>query len=264
MGDRVDVVVLAGGDGAVIDPTCRFKGLLPVSGKPMVQWVVEALRESLSVHQIAVVLPTAEDLGPWADLADKLVCSDGRFMDNLIAGVEAFRDDRPVLIATGDIPTLTPEAVDGFVEACLERSADFAYPLVSEEDMRAQYPGSERTYFKLVSGRFTGGNMTVAAPSLARRSRDIGQRLFELRKSPTSVVRIMGMRFVLRLMAGRLDPADVEVKAGEILGCTCAAVVTRHASIGADVDKPSDLIVSERILGERALASRGRDAGASR
>lgn len=256
LADQVDAVVLAGGDGAVIDPACRFKGLLPVAGKPMIEWVVDALRASRSVHEIAVVVPTAENLGDWVDHADKLVISSGEFMDNLIAGVEAFKDDRLVLVVTGDIPTLTPDAIDDFVAVCLERDSEFAYPLISEEDMQAQFPGSERTYFKLVSGRFTGGNMTVASPSVARRSREIGQRLFELRKSVVSVVRILGMRFVWRLMLGRLDPADVEVKAGEILGCRCVAVITPHASIGADIDKPSDLVVSERVL-----HARGRDAG---
>ena len=67
----VDAVVLAGGDGAVIDPTSRFKGLLPVHGRPMVAWVVDALRASPFVAEVAVVVPTAEDLGAWADTVDK-------------------------------------------------------------------------------------------------------------------------------------------------------------------------------------------------
>ena len=37
----------------------------------------------------------------------------------------------------------------------------------------------------------------------------------------------------------------------EILGGTCAAIYTRYASIGADVDKPLDVVVAERILFER-------------
>ena len=38
---------------------------------------------------------------------------------------------------------------------------------------------------------------------------------------------------------------------GELLGGTCAAIYTSHASIGADVDKPVDVIVAERVLFER-------------
>ncbi len=103
----VDAVVLAGGDGAVIDPASRFKGLLPISGRPMVAWVVDALRASQYVAEVAVVVPSAEDLGPWADTVDKLVVSDGSFIENVLAGVDSFRVDRSTLVTTGDIPALT-------------------------------------------------------------------------------------------------------------------------------------------------------------
>lgn len=253
---KVDAVVLAGGDGAVIDPSCRFKGLAPVAGKPMVEWVADALRASPSVAEVAVVAPTAEDLGPWADGVDKIVVSAGEFMDNVIAGVESFRADRPILLATGDLPTLTPQAVDDFVERALSRDADFAYPIVSKRAMLEQYPGSQRTFFRLTDGEYTGGNIALVAPELATRSRQLGQRLFDLRKSPVSTVRLLGMRFALRLLIGRLDAADVELKASEIIGARGVAIVTPHGCIGADVDKPVDVIVAERVLYER-LRGRG-------
>lgn len=250
----VDAVVLGGGDGAVIDPTCRFKGLLPLAGKPMIGWVVEALRDAKSIAGIAVVVPTAEGLDEWVDMVDKVVINDGEFADNALAGIESFRAERPVLLTTGDIPALTPAAVDSFVAACLEREAEFAYPLVSRDDIMEQFPGSARTFFRLASGEFTGGNVALVSPALARRCRDIGQRLFEMRKSPTRTVRMLGLRFVIRMLMGRLDPADVEVKAGEMLGGRAIAVVTRHACLGADVDKPADVVVAERVLYARSRA----------
>jgi CTP:molybdopterin cytidylyltransferase MocA len=102
--DKVDAVILAGGDGEVIDPTQRFKGLVEIAGRPLVEWVVDAFRAAHRVGEIAVVIPTAENLGGWVDRVDKLVVSNRDFMDNAIAGAAAFREDRPVVIATGDIP----------------------------------------------------------------------------------------------------------------------------------------------------------------
>lgn len=253
----VDAVVLAGGDGAIIDPTVRIKGLVPVAGKPMVEWVVSALRASGTVEGIAVVVPTAENLGAWVDLADKIVVSDQRFADNIFAGVDSFRTDRPTLVTTGDLPALTPEAIDDFVTRSMERSADFSYPLVSESDMLAQFPGSKRTFVRIEDGRVTGGNMAVLSPALVARNRDIGQRLFETRKSPVAMARVLGMGFVVRLVTGHLRPSDVERKMAELLGGTCVALRTPHASIGADVDKPIDVVVAERVLYER----HGQDSG---
>lgn len=248
---RVDAVVLAGGDGAVIDPAVRIKGLVPVAGKPMVEWVIDAMRAADNIVEIAVVVPTAENLGSWADKVDKLVVSDGAFIDNVLAGIDSFRNDRSVLVATGDLPALTPEAIDDYVSRSLEADAEFSYPLVPKDEMERQFPGSQRTYIKLVTGHITGGNMMLLSPQLVHRNRDIGQRLFETRKSPVKMARVIGIPFILKLVAGRLDPSDVENKMGELLGGTCAAIYTRHASIGADVDKPVDVIVTERVLYER-------------
>lgn len=245
---KVDAVVLAGGDGAIIDPTVRVKGLVPVAGKPMVEWVVDALRRADTIAEIAVVLPTAESLGPWADKVDKLVVSDGSFVDNLAAGVDSFRNDRSVLVTTGDLPALTPEAIDDYVSRSLTAGADFSYPLVPREAMEAQFPGSERTYVKLVTGSITGGNMMVLSPGLVERNKEIGQKLFDTRKSVVKMARVIGLPFIFKLLSGRLDPSDVEKKMGSLLGGSCAAIYTNHASIGADVDKPVDVIVSERVL----------------
>ena len=258
---RVDAVVLAGGDGAVIDPAVRIKGLVPIAGKPMVEWVVEALRAADTVLEIAVVVPSAENLGPWVDRVDKLVVSDGGFADNVVAGVDSFRNDRSVLVATGDLPALTPEAIDDYVSRSLEAGADFSYPLVPKEAMEEQFPGSERTYVRLVSGPVTGGNMVVLSPELAHNNTVIGQRLFDTRKSPIKMARVIGVPFIFKLVTGRLDPRDVELKMGEILGGTCAAIFTTHASIGADVDKPVDVIVAERVLYARGARSASGNFG---
>lgn len=257
----VDAVVLAGGDGAVLDPACRFKGLLPIAGKPMVEWVLDALNAAETVHEVAVVVPTAENLGAWVDRAGKLVVSNGSFVDNIIAGSGAFRADRQVLLVTGDIPALTPEAVDSFVRQSTATGAQATYPLIREADMLEQYPGSERTFVRMADGKVTGGNMMLIDPVLLDRNREIGGRIFATRKNPIAMARVIGVRFVFRLVLGKLTVAEVEAKLGELIGGTGAAVYTSEASIGADVDKPVDVIVAERVLFSRVRSRNGTDDG---
>jgi GTP:adenosylcobinamide-phosphate guanylyltransferase len=253
----VDAVVLAGGDGAVLDPACRFKGLLPIAGKPMVEWVLDALNSAETVREVAVVVPTAENLGAWVDRTGKLVVSNGSFVDNIIAGVGAFRADRQVLLVTGDIPALTSEAVDSFVRQSMATGAQATYPLIREADMLEQYPGSERTFVRLADGKVTGGNMMLVEPVLLDRNREIGGRIFATRKNPIAMARVIGVRFVVRLVLGKLTVAEVEAKLGELIGGTGAAVYTSEASIGADVDKPVDVIVAERVLYSRVRGRNG-------
>jgi len=248
---KVDAMVLAGGEGAVIDPTVAIKGLVPVAGKPMIEWVVDAMRAAETIGEIAVVVPSAANLGVWADKVDRLVISDASFIDNAIAGAQQFDGERHVLGTTGDLPALTPEAVDDFVRQSLEAGAEFSYPLVRAEEMEAQFPGSRRTYVKVAGGPVTGGNMVVCSADLLRRNHDIGQRLFETRKSPVAMARVIGIPFIFKYLTGRLRVDDVERKMGELLGARCAAIYTSHASIGADVDKPIDVVVAERVLYQR-------------
>ena len=241
-------MVLGGGDGAIIDPTVRIKGLVPIAGKPMLEWVVEALRAAETIDKIAVVVPCADDLGDWAKSVDHIVISDASFIDNALAGFSAFEGDRAVLAATGDLPALAPEAIDDFVTQSLQAGAQFSYPLVSAEDMEAQFPGSQRTYVKVSGGKVTGGNMMVLTPEVVERNRALGQRLFEARKSPVAMARVIGVPFIIKYVTGQLRVDDVERKMEQLLGVRCAAVYTAFASIGADVDKPIDVVVAQRVL----------------
>jgi GTP:adenosylcobinamide-phosphate guanylyltransferase len=248
---KVDAVILAGGDGEVIDPACRFKGLVPIAGRPLVEWVVDAFLDAGLVSQVAVVMPTAENLGGWVDRVEKLVVSDREFMDNVLAGISAFREDRPVVVATGDIPLITGAEVDEFISQGLETRADFVYPLVRQEEIEAAYPGAARTYFKLKSGRFTGGNAMMVNPLLLPRAREIGQHMFDDRKNAVALVRTAGFGFVIKFLLGRLEPGDLSDKIRQMLGGSGAAVVVRRPSIAMDVDKPTDLVLAERILQAR-------------
>jgi GTP:adenosylcobinamide-phosphate guanylyltransferase len=248
---KVDAVILAGGDGEVIDPACRFKGLVPIAGRPLVEWVVDAFLDAGLVSQVAVVMPTAENLGGWVDRVEKLVVSDREFMDNVLAGISAFREDRPVVVATGDIPLITGAVVDEFISQGLETGADFVYPLVRQEEIEAAYPGAARTYFKLKSGRFTGGNAMMVNPLLLPRAREIGQHMFDDRKNAVALVRTAGFGFVIKFLLGRLEPEDLSDKIRQMLGGSGAAVVVRRPSIAMDVDKPTDLVLAERILQAR-------------
>lgn len=245
---KVDVVILAGGDGAVIDPTCRFKGLLPVAGRPMVEWVVDAVREATSAAEVAVVVPTAADLGDWVDKVDKLVVSDDRITRNILAGVRAFPGEHPLLFITGDIPALTGHAIDDYVARTEASGSEITYPLITKQDMLEQFPGSERTFVKLRDGHVTGGNMIFLTRPLIERNLEIGQKLFDTRKSALQMARVIGFRWVLKMATGRLEVPDVEAKLAELLGGRASAIYTPEASIGADVDKPIDVVIAERVL----------------
>ena len=217
----------------------------------MIEWVVDARRAAETVSEVVVVTPSAEGLGSWAQRVDHIVVSDGSFIDNALAGLDVFPGDQPVLAATGDLPALTSEAVDDYVSRSLASGAEFTYPLVAAADMEEQFPGSQRTYVQVAGGKVTGGNVMLLTPQVVRHNRNLAQRLFETRKSAVGMARVIGVPFIFKYLTGRLRGDDVERKMQQLLGVQCAAVYTRYASIGADVDKPIDVVVAERVLYHR-------------
>jgi len=63
------------------------------------------------------------------------------------------------------------------------------------------------------------------------------ERAYRSRKNPLALARLFGVDFTVRLALGQLSLGTVEARAAQILGLPVRAVVTEHASIGADVDK---------------------------
>ncbi|MBK5211419.1 MAG: NTP transferase domain-containing protein [Coriobacteriia bacterium] len=247
--NTVDVIVLGGGDGEPVDSITPVKGLVKVLDKSMIEWVVDALREAKSVREIAIVIPDAKYIGDELKTkVNHIVECDKSFTDNALAGADVLKNDLHILGVTADIPALTPEAVDDFVEQTLRANVDFAYPLIRKEHLEEQFPGSVRTYIKIKGGPVTGGNFFLGSPEFKLRIKDTLQQLFETRKNPLKMVRTVGPRFVFNLASGKLDVTEVEKKMGELLGGPCAAIYTEYAAIGADVDKPVDLEVIEAAI----------------
>lgn len=246
--NTVDVVIMAGGSAEAISPGLGFKGLVPILGRPMVEWVVDALRKSPVVGKIVVTVPTGDDLGAWTEKVDEIVVVDLDFADNVLAGLDACDPARHALLCTGDLPALLPEAVDDFVHRSLQAGADFSYPLIAQEDMEKQFPGSQRTYFLVDGGKFTGGNVMLVSPGHAGRARETGQQLFEMRKHPLKLVSLAGPGLLYRFARGKMTVEELQAKAGEALGGRVVALKTTYASLGADVDKPVDVEVAEAVL----------------
>jgi GTP:adenosylcobinamide-phosphate guanylyltransferase len=245
----VDAVVLAGGSADALDAAAPYKGVLEVGGRPMVDHVLEALRGSTGVRHIAVVVPDARGLGVWANHADKIVLSDDTVVENLLAGVDSFGYERPILALAADIPLLTRAAIDGFLALADDPAVAFLYPIIDQRDAEAAYPGVRRTYIRLTDGVFTGGNLMLVDPRLIQANRDLAQKAFALRKSTIGLVRLLGLGFVWRFLTRRLALADLEAKVSEIIGGPAKAVRVASPEIGLDVDKPSDLAIVQGILG---------------
>ncbi|MHB0912785.1 MAG: NTP transferase domain-containing protein [Armatimonadota bacterium] len=215
---------------------------VPIAGKPMLQHVVDALDDAGSVGEVHVVGNFPGAIPPR-----------GSLVENLVAGVEACGTDGLVLVATSDIPFLTPEAVDDFLARC-EEDADFYYAIVPKEACLARFPKMRRTYVRLAEGTFTGGNLFALRAGFVRENAGLIREVFAARKKPLKLAKIIGLSVLARavlaqtIWPGALNIRALEATVGRILHAKLTAVPTPYAEIGADVDDEAGIHIAETIL----------------
>lgn len=247
---RIDAIVLA---GAPVDPEMSqaeglgSRAMIPLGGKSMLQWVVDALRGSECVGRVAAVGSVN------ADGLDQVIEPGDSLVSNMRRGIEALGDADRVLVVSSDIPLLTPEAVQDFVEKSSRLDADLAYPIHTQPCCESRFPGFRRTYLTTADGVFTGGNMMLVRPDFVFRNWDIIADAYSARKQVLKLARMIGMGVLLRVLAARLFPGALRISmledaASRMLQAKVRAVVSDYPEIGEDVDKQSDLDAVRELL----------------
>ncbi|HHV71374.1 MAG TPA: NTP transferase domain-containing protein [Clostridia bacterium] len=225
----------------------KYEAFLDLDGRPMVSYVVDALLASPSIDKIVAVGPLEELSQLFVDR--RIICVEerGDIIGNLLAALDNLPEEK-VLVVTCDLPFLTPEAVEDFLDRCSAKEADFYYPIVRKKDSEARFPGSQRTYVHLKEGVFTGGNIFLLTPRVIRENLDYARKIVALRKHPFKLARLLGLKFICKFIFKLLSLEDLERKIYELLHLRGAAIISPYPEIGVDVDKKSDFDLACLIL----------------
>lgn len=246
---QVDAIVLAGAknDGKLLKiSSCEFEALIPINGRPMLDYVISALQESTKIRDIVVVGHLA--LKPYLQENVILLECGKSLSENIKIGIDYLESKHHVLIITSDIPMISREAIDDFFDQCTDQAGDLFYPVITKEANDKAYPGVKRTYVQLSDGTYTGGNLVLMAPNLITDCYMMIQRVVELRKKPVKITRMLGFRFIIKLALRRLTISEIEKRIKQLFHIQALAVISSYPEIGTDVDKPSDWELAERVL----------------
>ncbi len=250
---RYDAIIMAGHD-AQATPLSEATGqsckaLIPIAGQPMVRYLIDALRASGCVARLAVAGIAPEELS-LEDVSPRplQLPNQGSMVANLVAALEALQTSEPLLVASADIPLLTPQAILDLVTRCEQEQVDVGYPIVERQVMEARFPGSGRTFRRLVEGDFAGGDLFYLRPSVFYANADLFAGLSARRKSAWRLARLMGAGIPLRMILGRLHISDLEKRAQRLLGAYCRGIISPFAELAMDIDKPQHLELVRRVL----------------
>lgn len=258
--DRFAAVVLAGSRGEG-DPLARAQGvrhraLLEVAGVPMLLRVVRTLRAVPRVGPIVVSIDDPEALSSEPELA--ALVRDGavavrRSLDSPSRSVgdalTAF-EDLPVLVTTADHALLTPEMLDLFLDACARSSADLLVGLVSRACLTERFPDLPRTWLRFRDEHYSGANLFGFRTPAARRAAAFWVRAESFRKRPWRLVSAFGPAALILFLLGRLTLDGALARASAVIGARIEAVRLPMAEAAIDVDRPSDLALANRLLGD--------------
>jgi len=245
----MDAIVIAGGIPRPEDPLYTYshgdsKALIDVAGKPMVQWVLDALGNAKQVDNVIII-----GLSPKSGITCKrpiyYVSNQGRMLANIVAGVdkalELNKRNKYVLVVSSDIPTLKSEMVDWLVKTCMETKDDLYYGVCPKDVMEARFPGSKRTYTHLKDMDVCGADINLTHVRMATEHLDMWESLIGSRKSPLKQAGIIGFGTLFALFTRRLTLEDAVKRVGDRIGIKGRAIVWPYAEPCMDIDKPSQL-----------------------
>jgi GTP:adenosylcobinamide-phosphate guanylyltransferase len=242
-------IVTAGGIPNPEDPLYMFlkgdaKALVNVAGKPMIQWVIDALNEAREVDAIILIGLTARS-GIVSAKPMHHIPNQGRMLANIVAGInkalELNKKTDYVLVVSSDIPTLKGEMVDWLVAKCMETKDDLYYGVCPRDVMEARFPNSKRTYTRLKGIELCGADIHVTHVRMATEHLELWEKLIGNRKSPLSQASIVGLDTLWKVFTRSATLDELVEHVCKRIGIKGRAIIWDRAEPCMDVDKPHQL-----------------------
>jgi len=245
----MDAIVTAGGIPQPDEPLYAYsngdsKALIEVAGKPMIQWVLDALSDAKQVDNVIVI-----GLSPKSGLKCKkplyYLSNQGRMLANIVAGVnkslELNKNNQYVLIVSSDIPALKGEMVDWLISVCMQTNDDLYYGVCTREVMEKRFPGSKRSYTKLKDVEVCGADINVTHVRMATEHLDLWEQLIGNRKNSLRQASLIGLDTFFQVLTRSISLDDLVQKVSQRIGIKGRVIVWPYAEACMDVDKPNQL-----------------------
>lgn len=252
----MDAIITAGGIPLPKDPLYEFtqgssKAMLDIAGKPMIQWVMDALCASSKIDSI-ILIGLTEESGLTSTHPVHYLPNQGRMLANIIAGINQAQQIHPqseyVLVVSSDIPAISPAMVDWLIDQVESESADIYYGIVPRQVMEERFPDSRRTWTHLKDMDICGADMNAVHVRMATEHLDTWESLIGRRKSPLKQAALIGIDTLLLLALRQLNIADIVGRVSKRIGIRGKAIIWPWAEAGMDVDKPHQLQIMRAFM----------------
>jgi GTP:adenosylcobinamide-phosphate guanylyltransferase len=256
----MDAIVTAGGIPQPGEPLYEYsrggcKALLDVAGKPMAQWVLDALSASNEVDDI-VLIGLEPDSGVTCTKKLYFLPNQGSMIENLLAGIREALAHNPdashVLAVSSDIPAVKGTMVDWVIQTAMETQHDFYYNVVTRQVMEKRFPNSNRSYTRLKDAELCGGDMNVVRTITSDSHQDLWNKIVDSRKNVFKQAALIGYDTLFLLLLRAITVEQAAARVSKRLNIRGRAVICPYAEVAMDVDKPHQLEILRADLAGRA------------
>lgn len=254
----MDCIVTAGGGVPENDALFPFtngrpKSLLQIHGVTMLEYVIRALEAARNIDRIYVVGLDEEDVESLPLPSDIQTLPDqGGLVRNLEVTLNRLLEDNPgattVLLCSADIPLLTAEVVDAYIEDCRPFDCIAYYNVVTRETMESRFPNSGRTFVPLRNHAVAGGDMTLVQTRILDTNDELWEAVFNARKHAWRLAKLVGLRTMLKLLFRRLTLSEIETLATRLVNAPVRVLKSPYPELAMDVDKPQQVEILRGLL----------------
>jgi GTP:adenosylcobinamide-phosphate guanylyltransferase len=251
----IDALILAGSRGPH-DPVAALgkvahKALTPIAGRPMLAFVLDAVRAVPDVDRIHICIDVETDLRPVTNGTPFIRIPPANSPAASVAkALQEIDGDRPLLITTADHPLLTPDIIAHFLKRA-PQDADLCVGLAEAETVTKAFPDGKRTFYRLAGKGYSGCNLFLARRPGAVRVAEYWRRMEGHRKNPLRLVSEIGIGALIRYALGLLSLDAAFKHVSKLTAARISPVILPFAEAATDVDKASDHALVEGILKRR-------------
>jgi len=246
---KFDVVIPAGGeiDGDyATEAATTIRALAPVGAgqRPVLQVVVDALRDSNKFGKIVVVGPDAlqsniNGVDKWLPEPTGGAITGGP--GNILSGLNELDPTRTALVCTSDLPFLTADAVVDFVDR-IDATVDISAGTVSADMYNARFQDAPPSEFVRLAdlGPSTIACIFAVRPGAILGKMELVSSAFEARKSQWGMVRLLGPRLLWEFATKRMSAKSIANRLERLLGCRIGLVENAPSETAFDIDTIED------------------------
>ncbi len=246
------------------DPVARAAGVsckafTPLSGKPMIEHVIEAVEGSGRVADIQLSLDPESPLDREApNLLQRLHRNELLRHDSLngpsasvLSVLDSLAPDENLFVTTADHPLLSADLIRSFLDVVDTLDTDIATGLTPLELVQKTYPRNRRTRLRFRDGAYSGCNMFALMGANARKGVTFWQRMEHDRKRPVRLAAHLGLSALFLWLFNRLTLEDAMERLGRRAGLRVAPIIIHDADAATDIDSAEDLQLVRTIFARR-------------